>query len=218
MTPPNDDPESAREARIRRFVEEYVIDHNGVRAYFVAFGRETSTGRPRSYSAACVEASKLLKKPTVRAEIRAAQSDARKRCRVTADRVVNELAAIAFSRISDYFDISSSEPWELLPIQEVPIPARKALKYLKYRSRIVKGVKYKTIVVQCQPKLPALFKLYDHLGMGPENQLEQLFNLLSPALRDQVMAELADCLTRRKSRPVDRTDPPIIIHGDGYPE
>ncbi|QEL15467.1 hypothetical protein PX52LOC_02388 [Limnoglobus roseus] len=73
MSTEPDASDTAREARLRRFVDEYVIDHNAVRAYLEAFGRTTATGRPRSYNAACVEASKLLKTPEVRAEVRAAQ-------------------------------------------------------------------------------------------------------------------------------------------------
>lgn len=211
MTPPTEIDATAREARIRRFVDEYILDRNGVRAYLAAFGRETASGRPRSYNAACVEASKLLKNPEVRKEIRAAQSESRKRCRVTADRIVNELAAIAFANMCDYFDMSADGPPQLLPIREIPSPARKALRRLSCKSKVARGVSIVTYEVQCHSKLAALGKLYDHLGMGPENEVERLLSLLSPTLRDQVTAEIEAISSRRSSKDSDRADRPIEV-------
>jgi hypothetical protein len=215
MTPPTENDTTAREARVRRFVDEYVIDHNGVRAYLAAFGRETAAGRPRSYNAACVEASKLLKNPEVRKEIRAAQFESRKRCRVSADRIVDELAAIAFSTMSDYFDMSADRPMTPLPIREISPLARKALRKLTYKSRVVNGITIKTVDVQCHSKLAALGKLYDHLGMGQENEVERLLSLLPPALLEQVTAVIEAFSSRRKSRDSDLADRPITIVGEG---
>ncbi len=73
--------------RQRRFVEEYLIDLNA-----------TQAARRAGYSAksAAGRGSKLLRNPAVAAAIEKAQAKRAQRTRVTADRVVTELAKVAF--------------------------------------------------------------------------------------------------------------------------
>ena len=80
----------------RRFVDEYLTDLNGTRAYRVAYPGA-------SYAAARTNAGRLLALPAVAREVRAGRAAQRRRTRVTADRVLRELAAVAFSDIADLF-------------------------------------------------------------------------------------------------------------------
>ena len=74
-------------ARQARFVNEYLIDLNGTQAVIRAGYRTRSPE---------VHASRLLTRPLVAKAITAAQAARAKRTEITADRVIHELARIAF--------------------------------------------------------------------------------------------------------------------------
>lgn len=82
-----------------RFCEEYVIDLNSSRAYRAA-GYQVTTDNS-TYSSA----STLLRNPKVQAYISQLQAERGKRTEATSDRIINELAAIAFSRVTDTIQI-----------------------------------------------------------------------------------------------------------------
>jgi phage terminase small subunit len=193
-------------------VDEYIIDHNGVRAYLAAFGRETAAGRPRSYNAACVEASKLLKYPEVRSEIRAAERAIRRRCHVSADKVINELAAIAFSNIGDVIDFTGEGLPRPKPAREIPYLALKTVKSAKHQKRATRYGSVEVVEYALHPKTPALAKLYDHLGLSAkDNILVALLESLPDDLRRQV-ALVLESLTKKRSARVE-PDPPLHIVG-----
>ncbi len=73
--------------RQRRFVEEYLVDLNATQAAKRA-GYSAKSARTRG--------SKLLRNPAVAAAIESAQAKRAQRTRVSADRVVTELAKVAF--------------------------------------------------------------------------------------------------------------------------
>ena len=76
-----------RTPRQRRFVEEYLVDLNATRAAKRAgYSAKSATGR----------GSKLLRNPAVAAAIEKAQEKRAARTRVSADRVVTEIAKVAF--------------------------------------------------------------------------------------------------------------------------
>src|SRR5262245_62032915 len=76
-----------------RFCSEYVCDFNAARA-----------ARAAGYKASCarVTACQLLTNPNIRAEVDRLIKERTGRTRITADRVVVELALLAFSNIQDY--------------------------------------------------------------------------------------------------------------------
>jgi phage terminase small subunit len=76
--------------RQQRFLDEYLVDLNGYRAAKRAGYAE---GGARNV------ASQLLKKPEIAAAVARAQQERRERLRITADRVLSELARIAFADI-----------------------------------------------------------------------------------------------------------------------
>ena len=79
-------------ARQARFVNEYLIDLNGTQAVIRAGYRTRSPE---------VHASRLLARPLVAKAITAAQAARAKRTEITADRVIHELARIAFADVRD---------------------------------------------------------------------------------------------------------------------
>ena len=79
-----------------RFCEEYMIDKNATQAYLRAYGCE--------YNAAKVNASKLLTNTNVQNRIEQLREEERDRLRVDRQRILDELAKIAFVNISDLVD------------------------------------------------------------------------------------------------------------------
>lgn len=80
----------------KRFCDEYLIDLNATRAYKVAYSS------CKKDETANVNGSKLLRNTKVQEYISEKQREIEKRTEVTQDIVIKELAAIAFSKASDY--------------------------------------------------------------------------------------------------------------------
>ena len=185
----------------RRFVEEYLIDRNGVQAYFRAFGRKNKKGKSRSYMATNQAAMALLQNPTVRAELHAAERDYARRCRIKADKVLAETAAIAFHDPIDLFDLSDDTP-KLRSVCEIPMRARKAIASIKVKRTPVyeyeDGERKRmpddesVIELKLWNKMDALDKLMTHLGLAREiTPLDALLSSLPPAVGEQLRRALA---------------------------
>ena len=78
----------------KRFCKEYNIDCNGTRA---------ATDAGYAAASAHVRATRLLKKDNIQAELKRLYKAKEKRTKVTADKIINELAMIA------YLDIDGSD-------------------------------------------------------------------------------------------------------------
>ena len=128
----------------RAFVTEYLKDLNGAAAAERA-GYSTHTARKI--------ASALLKKPAIAAAIRTEMEKREERTKVTVDRVVQELAAVAFANIGDAFD----DEGNLLAIGKMPRAFQSALEIYQ---RDDKGIR-----IKMHDKIAALEKLARHLGM-----------------------------------------------------
>lgn len=85
------------------FCAEYVVDLNGAQA---ALRAGYAADPDRNNQQARNQAAELLKKPHVRAEIQRLMDERSKRTRITADRVLEELALIAFGSTRGLFDDS----------------------------------------------------------------------------------------------------------------
>lgn len=81
------------------FTDEYLIDLNATRAYKVAYPRV------KNDETAAAAAARLLKNVKVVTYIEKRMQDRQKRTEVTQDRVIEELAAIAFARATDFAQI-----------------------------------------------------------------------------------------------------------------
>ena len=81
-------------AKNKLFVEEYVANHyNATQAYYKIYGCE--------YNTANTKAALLLKKQEVKDYIKEVQKERTEQLNITADRVLEELASIAFAEKGD---------------------------------------------------------------------------------------------------------------------
>jgi phage terminase small subunit len=169
----------------RKFIDEYLIDDNGVRAYRAAYPGAT-------YASARTMAARLLAKVDIKAEVDAARKAQSARTRITADRVLKELAAVAFASLHDVVDTSDPDNPRMRPRTQIP---RRAWAAVSSISRTKDGVRVKLF-----PKDAALDKLMRHLGLFKDlPALELLLNALPSPFADEVRRALA--------RGPDRTDP-----------
>lgn len=83
----------------KRFADEYLVDLNGTRAYKAAY----PSIKKEETAAAC--ASKLLRKANIAAYIEKRQQDLQQKTEITQERVLQELAGIAFSDATNYAKI-----------------------------------------------------------------------------------------------------------------
>lgn len=81
------------------FADEYLTDLNATRAYKVAYPRV------KNDDVAAPAAARLLRNVKVADYIKERMHERQKRTEVTQDRVIEELAAIAFARATDYAEI-----------------------------------------------------------------------------------------------------------------
>jgi phage terminase small subunit len=145
-----------------RFVAEYLVDLNGTQAAIRA---------GYSHRTAAVMACELLRAPNVAASIDAELQARIDRTRVTADRVVEELAKLGFANMADYMragpggdpylDFSALTRDQAAALQEVTVED-----YVDGRgedARDVKRVRFKLA-----DKRAALVDLGRHLGMFTE--------------------------------------------------
>lgn len=98
----------------QRFIEEYLVDLNAKEAAIRA-GYSARTAKQ--------QASRLLRDPTIKAAVMAAQRAQVKRIRMSADDVLVGLAEIASIDIADLFDENNS----LRPLKEIPVHVRRAI-------------------------------------------------------------------------------------------
>ncbi|MCI8654982.1 MAG: terminase small subunit [Clostridia bacterium] len=85
----------------KRFCDEYLIDLNATRAYKVAYPRTKQR-------TAEVNGSKLLSNTEVKEYIELRLKDIQKRTEVTQDKVIQELAAIAFTNATEFASVKGN--------------------------------------------------------------------------------------------------------------
>lgn len=96
------------------FLAEYLVDGNGTRAAIAAgFSAKTAT----------VKASRLIREPEIAAAIDEQRARRAKRLEVSADRVTEELAAMAFVNVRDFFDRDGN----LKPLHELDEETSRAI-------------------------------------------------------------------------------------------
>lgn len=120
------------EPRQRRFVEEYLVDFNATRA-----------ARDAGYSPASASsiAWENLRKPEIEKAINDGKEAALQALGVSRERVLGELAALAFSDLSEAFD----EDGGLLPIRKMPARLRAAVASVEVEQQSVEGVSVGTV-------------------------------------------------------------------------
>lgn len=173
----------------KRFCDEYLVDLNATRAYKVAYPK------CKKDETANAASSRMLRNVKVQEYISEKQREIEKRTEVTQDMVIKELAAIAFSKASDYAKLKKmkrsvpvfdgedivdykEEEYtgiEFTPTDELTEEQKKAL------SGIKEG-KFGIQVDSCD-KVKALELLGKHLG---------IFNDLNVNMKNAVQVELVD--------------------------
>lgn len=160
------DLETGLTARERRFADLYATTPNASKAYVDA-GYDVT-----SYDSVRKRASELLNKPDVCSYVSMKMTERATRLGVTAERVLTELAVIAFSRPSDYVLNQETGSVDVRP--GVPHEALGAVKSIKPRletkeTRARDGTTTITRVWTCElswwDKNVALTTLCKHLGL-----------------------------------------------------
>lgn len=140
-------------ARERRFVAEYVVDWDASAALIRA-------GYGSAHSA--YQAAELLAKPAIAAAIEMRLSEANRKAAATREQIVDELAAIAFTRASDYVRIDGDgEPSVDLTLADERTMA--AISSVKVKRSPLGD---KTVEVKTHDKLKALVELATLLGVN----------------------------------------------------
>ena len=132
----------------KRFVEEYLVDLNATQAAIRAGYAETT---------ADVQGPRLLGNVRVQEEIQTAMSRRSSRTEITQDRVLKELAAIGFSRATDFVNITQSGVVRLTPTASLTDEQKKAIASIKEGKF---GVE-----LRLHDKLTALQMIGRHIGM-----------------------------------------------------
>jgi phage terminase small subunit len=134
-----------------RFVEEYIADPSS--ATRAALRAGYSESEAASYS------SKLLKNPKIKAAIEDVKKQSAQRIGVTQDRILTELAKIAFGNVGDVVNQDLSN---LTRDQLASLAAELTVNEVDGR------VKYKSVKIKNLDKVQALIQLGKHLGMFKE--------------------------------------------------
>jgi phage terminase small subunit len=134
----------------RRFCEEYLIDLNATRAYLAAYPAV------KKESTAAQAGSRMLRNVKVAEHIRERMEDRQKRTEITQDRVLRELAAIAFADVTDIVSYNGGRV-VIKPTEDVPRETRKIIAGIKEGQY---GTEVKTY-----DRIRALELLGKHLGM-----------------------------------------------------
>lgn len=171
-------------AKQRRFVQEYLIDLNATQAAIRAGYGEKRAGQ---------SGSRLLRHvPEVAAAIEAAQAERAERTRVTADRLVIELAKVAFG-----------DPRRLLALGKEGVELREPAELTDAEAALISELTETTVAgrttrrVKLHCKMTALAALAKHLG---------LFNgrLKPPEQGDDAEADDRDDPRERLARKIAR--------------
>lgn len=172
----------------QRFVAEYLVDLNATAAY------RRAGYACRTDNAAAASASALLRNPKVAAAVAEAQARHAAGAGVTAERVLKEVAALAFSDIGALLDFTGDEPRLKAP-RDIPEEARRCISSVKVKRRVEgRGAAARTVQVlefKLWDKGAALEKLGRRLGLFPHK-----IDVDSDAIDDAIDRELARVAAR----------------------
>ncbi len=132
------------------FVDEYLIDLNATQAAIRA-GYSPKTARE--------QASRLLSKANISAAVARAMAERSKRTGITQDRVLDELAKIAFVKMTDVVDADGKIR------EDATAEDRACIESIKYKCTATDMGTSEEREVKVSPKLRALELLGRHLGM-----------------------------------------------------
>ena len=170
------------------FSDEYLIDLNATRAYRVAY---PSVKKDETAAAA---ATRLLKNVKVQQYISERMKERQQRTEITQDMVVEELAAIAFARATDYVQVLNDETGSAV------VAVKNTSGLSDKQVRAIAGIKEGAngIEIKLNDKEKALELLGRHLGMWNDK-----LDIKTPAIDDSMkeMEAYFGQLKKRSSGP-----------------
>ncbi len=157
------------------FIDEYLVDLNATRAYMAAYPKVKNT------NTAAAAAARMLRNVKVQEQIQKRMKERSERTEITQDRVLRELAAIAFTKYTDYGNVIEQQAYITLKTGErIPLKDKSGkplfIKDVEYgltaamsddAKRAIKSIKPGKygIEVELYDKERALELLCRHLGM-----------------------------------------------------
>ena len=139
-------------AKQQRFVEEYLIDLNATQAYIRA--------GYKNYDSAGVEANKTLNNPKIRQAVDEAMAERSRRTGINQDRVLLELAKMAFVNIDDVIDVNTGAVKKNASRED--LACIQSIKYKKSEGASGTSVEREIKIADKKANLELLGK---HLGM-----------------------------------------------------
>ena len=168
----------------KKFIDEYLVDLNATQAAIRAGYKEKAAYRTGAEN---------LRKPQIQEEIQKRIKDRQQRTEVTQDMVVKELAAIAFSKATDYVEIRSNGVCSTVVIKPTTDLSDQQV-------RAIAGIKEGAngIEIKLNDKEKALELLGRHLGMWNDK-----LDIKTPAIDDSIkeMEAYFEQLKESGSRP-----------------
>lgn len=138
-----------------RFVREYITSRNGEQAAIKA-GYPAKTARSK--------AAHLLTNVNVKVAIQDQQDALAQRSLITAERVLREIALLAFSDIGEVF----ADDGSLIPVKNLPPSIRRAIASVKVRKAMEDKEPIEIIEYKLWDKGAAQDRLSRHLGLFME--------------------------------------------------
>jgi phage terminase small subunit len=152
-------------ARQRLFARELLVDFNPCQAY------RRAGYKARTDNAAYAGASRLLRCAKDQAELRDLMQARAEAVKIKAEKVLREIARVAFSDIGSILDFSGDQP-RLRPARDMPVAARRAIasmkvkRYLEGRGEEAREVE--VVETKLWDKAQALRDLAQQLGLLQE--------------------------------------------------
>lgn len=159
----------------KRFVAEYLVDLNATQAAIRAGYSPKTANRIGSQN---------LSKVDVQAEIEKRRATLRNKLEITQEKVLEELAAIAFANGADFATVNQNGIVRITPTSELPDEKRKAVASIKEGQW---GTE-----VKVHDKVKALELLAKHLGMfdskngGSEAPENNIFEVIDQSTREEI--------------------------------
>ena len=178
--------------RMKKFVDEYLVDFNATAAAIRA-GYSESTAQEQS--------SQLLARPDIRALIAEGQKAIAERTQSFQDDAVSELKIVGFSDLADFLSVKEGGIVEQKPFNELTKAQTRCIKKIKQTVRSSHSadgsILHQTAVLEVElfDKLKALELLGRHLGMF--NDTLRLEGALPLMISFEVAPPVADIIITR---------------------
>ncbi|MDX9816887.1 MAG: terminase small subunit [Smithellaceae bacterium] len=178
--------------RMKKFVDEYLIDFNATQAAIRA-GYSPDTANEQG--------SQLLARPDIRELVAEGQKEIMERTQTFQDDAVDELKVVGFSNLADFLTVKDGGIVEQKPFNELTKEQTKCIKKIKQTVRSSHSadgtILHQTAVIEIElhDKLKALELLGRHLGMF--NDTLRLEGALPLTISFEVAPQVADIIITR---------------------